>query len=345
MSLTPTEQASRERLRLEKPLAHDKIVNWREDKSNAIIQLQYSYLCNMYCSHCSIAGFRKEDGKTLDVATVKRVMDEADAYGLATIAISGGEPLAFKELPELIAAIGPSRFHIQVDTNGWLATPEYMQELKSLGVDKVQISMDGVDSASHDMFRNKPGSHARCLTAIAASQAAGLQVQVATVVDHERANSEELVEFLRLVNSLGAAVSVVYAKPVGEWAGRTDLLCTKKDIAKVKKLLKQYGGYDHTTPSYGQNLGCIAVKRMIAITAFGDVLPCPWMYWSIGNVFETSLKQILDKGMSYFGEHPVCRLSEDTVFNAKYTSKVKSDGPLQCIEDIMGERHGKFQES
>ena len=143
MKLTPAEQASRERLRLEKPKVYDKIVNWSQERSNAIIQLQYSYLCNFYCSHCSIAGFRKEDeGKKLDIPTVKRVMDEADAYGLATIAVSGGEPLAFKELPDLIEAIGPSRFHIQVDTNGWLATPEYMQELKNMGVDKVQISMD-----------------------------------------------------------------------------------------------------------------------------------------------------------------------------------------------------------
>ena len=339
--LTPTEQASRERLRLEKPLVHDKIINWREDRSNAIIQLQYSYLCNMYCSHCSIAGFRKEDGKTLDVATVKRIMDEADAYGLATIAISGGEPLAFKELPELVEAIGPERFHIQVDTNGWLMTPDIAHLLKGMGVDKVQISLDGMDATTHDSFRNKEGSHERCLKAIAASQSAGLQVQVATVVDHERATSEEFEAFLQMVSGLGAAVSVVYAKPVGEWAGRQDLLCTKKDIAHVKKLLKKYGGYDHTTPSYGQNLGCIAVKRMIAITAFGDVLPCPWMYWSIGNVNEMPLAEILDKGMKYFGKHPVCRLSEDPEFNAKYTSKVKSDGPLQCIEDIMGERHGK----
>ena len=338
MKLTPQEQASRERLRLEKPAVYAKIMAFKDEKSNAIIQLQYSYLCNFYCSHCSIAGFRKEDGKTLDLETVKRVMDEADAYGLATIAISGGEPLAFKELPDLIAAIGPSRFHIQVDTNGWLATPELMLELKNLGVDKIQISVDGVDPTTHDSFRHKEGSHARCLSAIAACQSAGLQVQVATVVDHERATSQELVDFLELIHGLGAAVSVVYAKPVGEWAGRTDLLCTKQDISHVKKLLKQYGGYDHTTPAYGKNLGCIAVKRMIAITAFGDVLPCPWMYWSIGNVHEKPLAEILGKGMEYFKERsPVCRLSEDPEFNKKYTSKVKPDGPLQSIEEIMGE--------
>lgn len=340
--LTEQEAKSREALRKHKPLVYEKVVKFDAQlaahKSIAIIQLQYAYACNFHCSHCSIAGFRKQTHtRKLDIPTVKRIYDEADAYGLAHTGISGGEPLVFKDLPKIIAAIGPDRFHIQLDTNGWLMTLERAQFYKSMGVDKVQISIDGVDAEAHDSFRRKPGSHAKCMEAMDAIRDAGLALQVATVVDHERAQSEEFVQFLQLMHSKGAATSVHFAKPVGEWAGRNDLLCTPEDIAYIKSLCKQYGAYDHTTPCYGQDLGCIAVKRMVSVTAFGEVLPCPWMYWTLGNVFDTPLADILDKGMSYFSERfPVCRLSESAEFNEKYTSKTAGLDYLPTIEEVMG---------
>lgn len=341
MTLSKSEQERVNVLLEEKPLAAAKCARYDDQlaagRSIALIQLQYKYLCNFHCSHCSISGFRaQEHGRELDIPTVKRVFDEADAYGLAHMGISGGEPLTFKDLPQLIEAIGPERFHIQLDTNGWLFDLPTARRMKSLGIDKVQISIDGLDAEEHDAFRKKPGSHARCIKAIAAAQGAGLQLQVATVVNHERAQSHEFHEFMVLMNSLCAPVSVIYAKPTGEYALRPDVLCTAEDIAHVKKLLKFYGGYDHSTPGYGRDMGCTAVKRIISITSFGEVLPCPWMYWTLGNIFDTPLGAILDKGMRYFGERvPVCRLSEWPAFR-QYSDKVVGLDNLPPIEEVMG---------
>jgi MoaA/NifB/PqqE/SkfB family radical SAM enzyme len=326
-------------LQTEKPLAYAKIQKYNEmieaGKSIAIIQLQYSYACNFHCSHCSILNFRTQSGRMLDVEKVKDISKQADEYGLAQWGLSGGEPLVFRELPELIEALMPDRFHIQMDTNGWLMTKQKAKFVKSLGVDKIQISIDGMDAELHDSFRRKPGSHARCIRAMEAVKEAGMQLQIATVVDHERANSEELERFFEFCQINGGAPSVVYAKPVGEWAGRTDVLCTQSDINHVKILLEKYGGYDHTTPQYGIDFGCLAVKRMISITGFGDVLPCPWMYFSLGNVFDEPLSDILDKGMRYFKDRsPVCRVSESKEFQKNVLSKL--DGlSLPKIEEVM----------
>jgi MoaA/NifB/PqqE/SkfB family radical SAM enzyme len=341
MTLTDKENESRTLLKELKPLVYDKCLEFdnqlAKGKSIALIQLQYKYLCNFHCSHCSIVGFRnQEHDRQLDIPTVKRVFEEAHEYGLAHMGISGGEPLVFKDLEQLIEAINPSRFHIQLDTNGWLFTSAVAKRMKSLGVDKVQISIDGLDAHEHDTFRKKIGSHEKCLEAIEHAKEAGLALQVATVVGHERAKSDEFYDFMRLMHDKCAPVSVIYAKPVGEYAKRLDLMCTADDIAHVKKLLHLYGGYDHTTPGYGQDLGCTAVKRVISITAFGEVLPCPWMYWTLGNIFDTSLDAILTKGMSYFGErYPVCRLSESPEFNEKYTSKTYGCENLLTVEEVM----------
>lgn len=340
--LTEQETKNREALRQLKPIVYEKCLRFADQlaagRSIALIQLQYNYLCNFHCSHCSVAIFRKwTPERQLDIPTVKHIFDQAHEYGLAHMGISGGEPLVFLELEELIEAIGPERFHIQLDTNGWLMTPGKARHMKELGVDKVQISIDGLDAYEHDVFRRRDGSHARCMAAIDAVQKAGLALQVATVVGHERAKSREFLEFMQLMHSMCAPVSVIYAKPVGEYAKRLDLMCTPDDIAHVKELLKQYGGYDHTAQNYGLDIGCTAVKRIISVTSWGEVLPCPWMHWTLGNVFDTPLADIIAKGMRYFGDKcDVCRLSELPDFNI-YTLKAYEYDGLPTIEEVMGD--------
>jgi MoaA/NifB/PqqE/SkfB family radical SAM enzyme len=341
--LTDEEKRRANLLAKTKPIAAMKCSQYDKmlvaGKSIALIQLQYSYRCNMSCSHCSVAGFRrKKFNRCLDIPTVKRIFDEAHAYGLAHMGISGGEPLTFPDFDNLVDAIGPERFHIQLDTNGFLFDSATAKRVKSMGIDKVQISIDGLDAKEHDAFRRKPGSHYRCMTAIDAVLDAGLALQVATVVNHQRAQSQELEEFMKLMHSKCAPISVIYAKPVGEYASRLDLMCTPADIRGVKQLMAQYGGYDHSSPGYGRDIGCTAVKRIISVTAFGEVLPCPWMYWTLGNVYEMPLEDILAKGMRYFGKRcPVCRLSESPEFVRDYASKAVWFDELPTVEEVMGE--------
>lgn len=343
LPLTEQEKANRYKLSLEKPAVYRKVMQYDSmlaaGKSTALIQLQYSYDCNFYCSHCSISGFRKntDKGPRLTPGVVGILMDRADEYGLAHVALTGGEPLVFPDLFQVLKAIGTTRFHTQVDTNGWHMTLEMATKLKDSGVDKIQVSIDGLEAKEHDAFRRKKGSHKRTLLAVENSINAGLSVQVATVVDHARAQSDELEKFLSAIRLMGASPTVVYAKPVGEWAGRDDVLCAPDDIKHVKELLAKYGGYDHTTPCYGQDLGCIAAKRMISILANGDVMPCPWMLFKLGNVFDEPLADILDKGMRYLGDDysPVCRMSESPAFRKKYLSKIKDAQFPVPIEQVM----------
>ena len=68
-------------------------------------------------------------------------------------------------------------------------------------------------------------------------------------------------------------------------------------------------------------------------------MPCPWMYFSLGNFFETPLKDILAKGMRYFGKtERKCLVSEDKEFIDKYISKTYGKELPVKIEEIMGER-------
>lgn len=343
MPLTVQEQKNREALRLSKPKVYDKVIRYEERFSNnesiAVIQIQYDYLCNFTCEHCSISTFqRKTSGRKLDPASLKNFCDQADEYGLAQIDFSGGEPLAFKDLEQAIIAIDPSRFFLQIDTNGYMMNDTRARRLKELGVDKIQIGFDSFIEAEHDAFRNKSGSYRHIMNAIESINKHGLILQFATVVTPERLRTKEFEDYLTFADSVGARVNVLMPKLSGEWEGRTDLLFNARDTAVLNKILKRHkdAGW-RLTKRNGMDIGCGAVKRIISLTAFGDVMPCIWMYFSLGNIFETPLRDILEKGMEYFGEYqPNCLVSQDVGFNKNYVFKTygKNTVPVP-IEQII----------
>ena len=125
-TIKPVENQRRNKLKEEKPLVYEKIMKFEEKvargESIAIIRVEHSYICNFNCEHCCITELRQPGVKEemLDPKNVKRLADEADAYGLARWVITGGEPLVMKNLDEIVAAIGPERFYISSDSNGWL---------------------------------------------------------------------------------------------------------------------------------------------------------------------------------------------------------------------------------
>lgn len=345
MSLTAFEQSKRDQLRKSKPLVHDKILRYDEryarGESIAVIQLQYDYSCNMHCEHCSISDFRRrKDGRALDPSSVKDLCDQADAYGLAQIDFTGGEPLIFPDLDEVIAAIGPERFYLMVDTNGWEMTPEKARHLKSLGVDKVQIGLDNFSAEKHDAFRRKPGSYERALRAIDAVQDAGLVLQVSTVITPQRIHSDEFIRFLEFTREKGAIVNSIWAKATGEYADHKLIVSTADEVKRVH-LCRQYPHLTppHTFPHFGVSMGCIAWKKIISITKFGDVMPCIWLYYSLGNIFDEPLETILARGSRYFGKyHGKCRTTRDAEFMEAYLQHTGGRELPIPIGEAMGER-------
>ena len=334
--LKPDENKKRDQLKKEKPYVYDKIMKYDEKvkrgESIAILQFQYDYKCNFHCQHCCITGLRaKNKERYFTINDVKELSRQADEMGLAHIVITGGEPLVFPDFDDIVKAIDPQKFYITSDTNGWYLDAERANHLKSIGVDKIQLSFDSLSSSEHDDFRRKTGSHKRAVRAIDASLEAGLSFILATVVTKQRIRSKEFIEFLEFAKKKGIGVFVTYAKPVGDWEGNFDVLIDRNDMDYLRNLEKKYNVFTHLTPAYGLDLGCIAVKRMVSITKYGDIMPCPYIHVSLGNFFEEPLKDIIERGMKikYFGKYiDTCLIAEDRKFIEEYITKKTYDKPL-----------------
>jgi len=343
-----TESEKRAILQRNKPYVYEKVLKFtdklKKGESVAIVQFQYDFACNFKCQHCSISRFQGkfEDKRPFTIEDVKKLSREADELGLARFVITGGEPLIFKDLDELVEAIDPSKFYINVDTNGWFLDDAKAKHLKEIGVDRIQLSIDSLDAKEHDNFRRAPGSHERCIKAIQAAKNAGLEIFIQTVITHTRLYSDEFIEFIKYFNDEAITVFVSYAKPVGTWEGVYDELVTTGDINYFRELEKKHNICTHLTTAYGRDLGCIAVKGMISVTKYGDILPCPYIHTSIGNVFEEPLKDIIQRGMDtkFFGEWAdTCWIAADLPFIKDYVATKIYGKPLPIkSSEMFGEK-------
>jgi len=321
--LNNKELQARDNLRLNKPKVLDKILKQdemiKQGKSVALITLNYEYICNFHCEHCSSDGLMIKNKKDrlqaqarrhLTPSSVKTLFDDLDRIGLSNVAISGGEPLSYKDFDQVIEAIGPDRFWIATDTNGWYLDYKKAKHLKDIGVDKVQISIDSFIEDEHDTFRVKKGSYKRCLQAIDASIEAGLSVLLLTCVTKQRVYSDEFVNFLEFATKKNVPTYVTLAKPIGAWAGNLLSVCGDKEIKYLEELAKKYKILTRFWGGYGVDLGCIAVKRGITITKYGHVMPCPYIQTSIGNIFDEDIEVILERGLDIkhfsYGEKRTC---------------------------------------
>ena len=304
--LLEAELKNRAELAKTKPKVLEKCLNFPEKlargESCAVIQLQYRYTCSFHCEHCSITNLKPKPGdRIFTLADIRELSRQAHALGLSHIDISGGEPLGFYDLDELVEAIDPSLFYILIGTNGWALNKAKAVHLKGIGVDKIQLSIDSLNAYEHDAFRHAPGSHERCMKAIDFVLEAGLKIEVATVVGHDRLYSEEFIQFLDYMKAKGCATVAMWPKPLGEWANNFEILTTPEDSKYLESLRERYDIHEHLSPAYGIDVGCLAVKRQISITQSGEVLPCPWIHTSLGNFFDTPLATILEDGMKRFG--------------------------------------------
>lgn len=339
-TLTPEEQAKRNGLMQRKPYIAQKLANIKdmEDRGeiSPIIRLEKSYLCNFQCTHCSAEYYMdrhmervlhvKDERRKIELEDIKELSRQADELGLARFVITGGEPLVMKDLDEVVAAIDPEKHYVILDTNGWFLDEDKAKHLKNIGVEKVQLSLDSFIEEEHDEFRNKPGSYKRVMKAIDAALSAELNLILSTVLVKGRAKTAEFIELCEYCTDKDIGLYVSYAKPTGSCTEHPEFVIEKEDADIVRELEKQYNVFTHMTPSYGSHKGCITVKGIITVTSSGEVTPCPYIDFSIGNLFETSLKEILDRGMKnpWLGPHrPDCLIGEDAKFIQIHTEKTK----------------------
>jgi hypothetical protein len=131
--------------------------------------------CNLSCPHC----LDDTSVPELDAAGRAEAGRIIGASGVLGVDISGGEPLLLRDLPRLAGALAGDGCAVSITTNGWHLARR--AACLAGNADAIRVSLDGPDAARHDALRGA-GSFRRALDGIRACHAAGLPVQIQTVL-------------------------------------------------------------------------------------------------------------------------------------------------------------------
>src|SRR5690348_8482607 len=183
--------------------AHERL---RYDRAPRRVYWEVTRACDLACIHCRAAAVAARNPLELDHAAALRLLDGLAAFGdpLPHLVLTGGDPLKRPDLFALIAAARARGLRVAVSPSATpLVTPAVVRQLAAAGVEAISLSVDGSTAARHDAFRGVPGTFGRTLAAARAAHAAGLPVQVNTLV--ARTTLGDLEGIARLAREMHAA--------------------------------------------------------------------------------------------------------------------------------------------
>jgi MoaA/NifB/PqqE/SkfB family radical SAM enzyme len=290
------------------------------------VDFAVDYACNLKCAHCFKTSL--ETQKTyprLNVSDYRRIANECIELGAIHLSVQGGEATLLPKLEELVRNMSPQRVLFSITTNGTTITPAFARKLRSWGVDQLNISIDSFDPDVHDRFRGMKGAWVKTMDGLQAARRNGLNVQVNTTVSKMSLYSRGFMDLVDFCKREQIILNLVLAAPSGNWDASLEFVLDGTDMRYVRALVKSTPYVRQDMDSIQLGRGCPAMKEALYITPFGDVLSCPFIHISFGNLHESTLKSIRRRALDYpfLGAHAQqCLVAEDRAFIDTYLTKI-----------------------
>ena len=112
------------------------------------VQFYITARCNLTCNQCEII-YTNSDVRECTLDEIKLIADNFAKMGVAMVLLTGGEPFARKDLPEIIYAFESRGVHVRMQTNGFAREEQIISAIEAGGHD-ISISLDSLEPASQD---------------------------------------------------------------------------------------------------------------------------------------------------------------------------------------------------
>jgi len=228
---------------------------------------------------------RHED--ILSVEEIAEIVQATAACGITKVRITGGEPLVRRGIIEICKRVAATDGIQEVClTSNGILLPQFAKELKSAGIDRLNISLDSLDPVTY----NKITRFSRlddALSGIKAAFETGFDAIKINVVLIGGVNDSEIRDLLELTREYKVDVRFIELMPVGECANwASNRFFDAQSVLKIAPELFE-AGTDGVTKLYTLPGGlgtvglispvsshfCPACNR-IRITSTGKLKPC-----------------------------------------------------------------------
>lgn len=178
--------------------------------------------CNFKCTYCRPGGegYFENTARTLPRKELIQIISLCGNAGFSDIKITGGEPLARRDILEIVSDIKHlNKFdNIEMVTNGSLL-PGKARPLREAGLDGLTVSLNAADS---DKFLQitRSDSFDQAIEGIREAVESGLKTRINAVMGFS--NKDELHGLIKIAEATGADLKIIDLmdlNPGGSWKG------------------------------------------------------------------------------------------------------------------------------
>jgi len=249
------------------------------------ILAEVTYRCPLQCAYCSNPLELELARDELDTDTWRRVLDQGAAMGVLQVHFSGGEPMARRDLEDLVAHAARAGLYSNLITSGVLLSDQRADELVEAGIDHVQISFQDVEDAAGDRIAGYQSAQRLKREAAARVRERDIPLTINAVM--HRQNLSRLSEVIDQAVELGAGrLEVAHVQYYG-WAlaNRDALLPTRGQLDEAtvivdaaRRRLRGRLVIDYVVPDFHAMMpkACMGgwARRFFNVTPAGKALPC-----------------------------------------------------------------------
>lgn len=252
-----------------------------------IVFLEVSRKCNLRCKHC-LNNSGTNMLNEMSQEELKKVVNDLALCGVQEIRFTGGEPLLYKGIYELLKLSSDKGIYTVIGTNGTLITKEVAKKLKDAGLMKAVISIDGF-SKMNDFIRGE-GNYDKAMHGLENLMEQGIDVRVNSVL--MKSNMDDVINLAKEMHNKKIHIFLRRFIEAGRGNSLKNNMLNAEDYKYVKEALKEELKDRYVIGHYLMDAsfilprielpfkfqGCKAGQRSIAIMADGDIQLCGFLY-------------------------------------------------------------------
>ncbi len=252
------------------------------------VTVAVTYRCQIRCEHCYADSPTRTPEEELTAGQLRSVLRQVRDLGAMAVHFSGGEPLLREEIFELISYARGLGLLTRLNTNGILLNKKNVKRLKAAGLTECGVSLDSAQPDVHDRFRGTPDLHKQVLRGIRVLRQFGIPCRVMTVALKSSVPTG-LARTIALARSLGASyMYILLPIAVGGWDGAYEQVLASSERAQIRAL--QDLTFAHLEMPTERTNCCVFRKSILYVSANGNVTPCAFVPYVLGNAKEHPLE-------------------------------------------------------
>lgn len=280
-----------------------------------VLCIEITNQCNFNCIHCGNASY---GNRNIGFEDIKRILEDFNLHNGKKLILSGGEPFLHPKFKEILDITKSHNYSLKISTNGFF--------LKNFNFDYVfdydvgfRVSLDGTKGV-HNKIRGNPEAYDSLILSMKKISSHKKQLVIRTTVMKENKNS--IVEMIYELDRLSKEENLnIYSlniwpmRKIGKSSSSQVLsseeyklflenlnFSTKNLKPKFRIIVGPTFGYEENFRGgplqFNEIYKCDILNTSLHISSNGDILPCSFIYYPLGNVNEIVPSRVFNNDKS-----------------------------------------------